>query len=131
MTIMALPGGYGATIILRWMNQLKSTKREVVEWKHINIGHLEHYSQCLALFIPATKEQNQVINILRLVLWFAWLWLFIQDIKCFLGKRRKNWRMQKMNNEPTLCLLGTKLVQSLWCQEKSWHLFYVFLHFKK
>ena len=38
-------------------------------------------------------------------------------------KPRKNWRMQKMNNEPTLCPLGTKLAQSLWCQEKSWHLF--------
>ena len=31
MTIMALPREYGATIILRWMNQIKSTKREVVE----------------------------------------------------------------------------------------------------
>ena len=53
--------------------------------------------------------------------------------KMLSGKRkpRKNWRMQKMNNEPTLCPLGAKLAQSLWCQEKSWHLFYVFLHFKK
>ena len=28
-----------------------------------------------------------------------------------------------MNNEPTLCPLGTKLAQQLRCQEKSWHLF--------
>ena len=31
MTIIALTGGYGVTIILRWMNQIKSTKREVIE----------------------------------------------------------------------------------------------------
>ena len=27
------------------------------------------------------------------------------------------------NKQSTLCLLGTKLAQSLRCQEKSWHLF--------
>ena len=59
MTIMALPRGI-------WSNDYFAMDES--NKKHINIGHLEHYSQCLALFIPATKEQNQVINILRLVL---------------------------------------------------------------
>ena len=36
-----------------------------------------------------------------------------------------------MNNEPTLCPLGTKLAQSLRCQEKSWHLFLCFFALQK
>lgn len=46
-------------------------------------------------------------------------------------KTKKELANAEMNNESTLCPLDTKLSQSLWCQEKSWHLFYVFLHFKK